>query len=265
MRYYLHLAYKGTNYSGWQRQKNALTIQQIVEEKIGEILKEKTIVIGCGRTDAGVHASQYILHFDTKKEISHNFIFDLNHKLPTDIRVHDIQLIRGNSHAQFDATERQYDYFFHAGTTPILKPFSAFFYAEKIDLEKMEQATKLLEKYSDFEYFCKTPHKHNHTLCNIKSCTIHFSEKENQFHFQIIANRFLRGMIRILVSRIKNIGTGRLTLEEFEAFLQLKQKPKFMNFAPPEGLFLSRIKYDFIDFEPKENTTLFFDDKINFS
>ncbi len=250
MRYYLHLAYNGTAYRGWQRQPNVISVQEVVEKAISKVLKQTIICIGCGRTDAGVHASQYILHIDIKKEIHPEFLPQINHTLPSDIVVYDYQFINGNPHAQFDAYERSYDYFFHIRKTPFINSFSGYYPVESLDIEKMKKAVSMISKNNDFEFFCKTPNKYDHTLCAIKSCTI--SQNEFNFHFQITANRFLRGMIRILMDRIILVGKGELSLNLFQDYLLRKEKPKFINYAPAEGLFLSRIKYSFLDFEPKE-------------
>ncbi len=253
MRYYLHLAYQGKNYRGWQRQPNVISVQEIVEDSIGKILKNKTVCIGCGRTDAGVHASQYILHFDVKEVLKNNFIEQLNLVLPSDIVAYEIKLIQGNPHAQFDATLRTYDYFFHIKKTLFINEFSSFYYVDEFDINKINKAIELIKRNKDFYHFCKTPDKHNNTFCEIESCHLSHNENKTHFHFQIKANRFLRGMIRIIMDRLIRVGQGNLSLEKFHAFLKREEKPQFINYAHPQGLFLSRIEYPFINFEPKSD------------
>jgi len=223
MRHFFHIAYKGTNYRGWQRQPNVISVQEILETQINHLLNVNTFIVGCGRTDAGVHASQFFFHLDVEKKWDFDLKYRLNKVLPPDIAIHDIIEVADNTHAQFDATERTYEYLIHTQKSPFLNDISAW-YDEKLDLEKMKTAVALLPKYDDFHAFCKTPDKHNHTLCKVVSARLFSDNNGNNIRFEITANRFLRGMIRIIVDRLIQVGTGRWSIEKFEQHLITKQR-----------------------------------------
>lgn len=252
-RYFFHIAYKGTNYRGWQRQKKVLTIQELIENKLEEVFKYKIPCLGCGRTDAGVHAAQYFFHIDVKQEIDFDLKFRLNKMLPGDIAVFDVIKMEKDYHAQFDATERTYDYFIHTSKDPFLAGHSSLYLLENADLNKMKQAASLLSKYSDFRALCKTPDRHDNTICNIKSVKMFTNKQEDRIRFQITSNKFLKGMIRIFVFRLFEIGTGKLSIEEFEYYLKNKEASKFNNLAYPQGLYLSKVSYPFLDIKPKND------------
>jgi tRNA pseudouridine38-40 synthase len=251
IRYFLHIAYKGTNYRGWQRQKKVVTIQEIFESKLEQIFKYKIPCLGCGRTDAGVHAAQYFMHIDVKSEADFDLKFRLNKMLPHDIAVFDVIKMEQDYHAQFDAIERTYDYFIHTYKDPFLATQSSLYLIENLDLEKMKQAALLLLKYNDFRALCKTPDRHNNTICNLKSVKLFINKQGDRIRFQISSNKFLKGMIRIIVFRLLEIGSGKLNINEFEYYLKNGEVSKFNNLAYPQGLYLSRVKYEFIDILPR--------------
>ncbi len=251
MRYYLHIAYDGRAYHGWQRQSHVISIQEVLENRISEILGEKTICIGCGRTDAGVHASQYILHFDTKKDFPSDFIQHLKSRLPEDIHPFEYSAIEKGPHAQFNATRRSYEYYFHIGTTPSDEPYSGFFFSDALDLESMEEAVESIRHNLDFRHFCKRPDSYQHTRCIIYEIGLKILDKD-RFRFDITADRFLRGMIRILIHRLIEVGRGRLDIEKFKSYLNPEVKPEFIKYAPAQGLFLSEITYPKLRFAKKK-------------
>lgn len=251
VRYFFHIAYKGTNYRGWQRQSKVVTIQEVFEEKFEQVFKYRIPCLGCGRTDAGVHASQYFFHIDVKKEIDFDIKFRLNKMLPSDITVFDVIKMEEDFHAQFDAIERTYDYFIHTSKDPFLASQSALYLIDNADLNKMKQAASLLLKYSDFRALCKTPDKHDNTICKVKSVQLFVTKQKDRIRFQITSNKFLKGMIRIIVYRLLEIGTGKLSIEEFEYYLKNKEASKFKNLAYPQGLYLSKVSYPFLDIKPK--------------
>ena len=113
MRYFLQLSYNGKNYSGWQRQDNAVSVQETVEDNLSKIMNDPTEIVGCGRTDAGVHAKQYYTHFDSVKDLPENFLYRMNNMLPDDISINDIFTVKSETHARFDAVNRTYKYFIH--------------------------------------------------------------------------------------------------------------------------------------------------------
>jgi len=263
IRYFFHIAYKGTKYRDWQRQKTVLSIQEIIEDRLQQIFKLKISCLGCGRTDAEVHAAQYFFHIDVKNEIPENFKFVLNRSLPNDILIHDVIKMDGEQHAQFDAIERTYDYFIHITKNPFLSDISSYYLLEDLDFVLMKIAASLLLKYTDFRAFCKTPDRHNSTICNIKSVNLYKTEEGDKIRFQITANKFLKSMIRIIVNKLIDIGLGRLSIEEFEYYLKSKETPKYNKLAHPQGLYLSKITYPFLKLKQRTDTFPILHSEIN--
>jgi len=258
MRYFLHLAYSGTNYRGWQMQKGGvISVQEILEKNLSQVFKQPIFVIGCGRTDAQVHASQYFVHFQIEKEWDFDLVFRLNKMLPHDIAVFDIVPVEPKQHARFGATKRTYDYFIHTYKDPFLRNISTLYTENKLDITKMAEAVSLLTSYTDFQAFCKTPDAHSTTLCEIYSATLYRNESSDRIRFQITANRFLRGMIRIIVGKLLQIGAGEMTVKEFEELLITKITPSEFNVAHPQGLFLSEVQYPFLKIAPKTSFSAF--------
>jgi tRNA pseudouridine38-40 synthase len=245
LRYFFHIAYKGTNYRGWQKQITANSVQEKLEELLSDFLKEKVHCIGCGRTDAGVHASEYYFHIDTNKAISKELLFPLNRMLPKDIAIYDIIEVQDRNHAQHSAIERTYNYFIHFQKNPFLNNISSL-YNTCVDIKEMQRAVQSLIGEHDFRAYCKTPDRHNHTICAVKSAQL-FTDSKNQYlRFEISANRFLKGMIRILMQNLLDIGNGKMSADEFVNILASKQERRNLKLAYPQGLYLSDIKYDFI-------------------
>ena len=250
-RYFFHIAYKGTNYRGWQKQSGVNTVQQVIEDRMQSVFKRKVHCLGCGRTDAEVHASQYFFHADLKESIQDNFLQVFNKILPADIVLYDLIPVTGTPHAQFSATERTYDYFFHTQPNPFLADLSSFYEFDHLDLVEMNRAAKILYNYKDYRAFCKTPDRHDSTLVIVKDVKLFKNKDRNEFRFQITADKFLKNMIRIIVYNLMEVGIGKLTVDEFESFLKHNNPPKYFNLAYPQGLYLSKIKYSFIEIPPQ--------------
>ena len=247
MKYLLHLAYRGTNYHGWQRQPGHPSVQQALEEALEKMLRQKTVCVGCGRTDTGVHASHFFAHFRTTEESGFAEGYDpvqrLNRILPTDISVHGIHPVPANFHAQHDATARRYTYRIHTQKDAFLDGLSAFYPAENLDLEKMQAATTLLPTVEDFRAMCKQPDLYKHTRCRLTEAAFTIPENGRQLRLDFTADRFLRNMVRLLVGNILEVGYGRLTLAKFEEHLRSGERPKIFKLARPEGLYLSGVHY----------------------
>lgn len=247
MRYFLHLAYQGTNYSGWQRQTTAMSVQQVIEDSISKVLKEKIYIHGCGRTDAGVHASQYFAHIDIKRDIDFDFVERINMVLPSDISIYELIPVEDSCHAQYDVSFRTYNYDFHIKKIPSKSEISAYYSIQTLDLGLINQAILILKNNKDFRSLCKNPDLYKHTICNIQS--IEFSEvSENEFRLVITADRFLRGMIRYIIGRLLDIGTGKLAIEEFSSTLSLRSEFgfRFQKQGFPQGLYLSKVVYPYL-------------------
>lgn len=224
-----------------------LTVQQTLEEALSNVLKEPVTVLGCGRTDAKVHAVQYFFHLDSKKIGDLDLVFILNKALPADIAVFDIIPVSENAHAQYDARQRTYDYFIHTYKDPFLSNSSAFYLLKNLDLGKMKDAVSLLVKYNDFRSFCKSPDQYKNTLCSISSAKLFSDKSGDKIRIQFSADRFLQGMIRALAARLLKTGTGEISLDEFENLLIKKETRRNIEFAYPQGLYLSKVIYPFLD------------------
>lgn len=265
MRYFLHIGYHGLNYGGWQRQPEVLNVQGVIETSISQILKTPVSIVGCGRTDALVHASQFFFHMDVEKEWDFDLFFRLNKILPPEIAVFDIIPMEGRPHARFDAIQRRYDYFIHTYKDPFLHGMSSLYLEKNLDLDKMKEATSLLPNYTDFRAFCKTPAQYDHTICHVTSARLFSDKNGDKLRFQISSNRFLSKMIRIIVGKLLKIGTGVLSVEEFEHYLITKETPPNITPAYPQGLYLSKVTYPFLDLPPRTEFSTILQNKADHS
>jgi tRNA pseudouridine38-40 synthase len=246
-RYFFHIAFKGINYRGWQYQPLAISVQETIETVMSKVLKERIKINGCGRTDAQVHASQYIFHADLSKEYDFDVLFRLNHALPHDIAFFEMLPVLAQSHARFDAAQRTYDYFIHTRKDPFLHGVSALYSDQALDLKSMQAAVSLLSKYDDYYAYCKSPNSFEHTICRVSSAYLWTNKVGDRLRFQITANRFLTGMIRIIVGRLLDIGRGIMSVDAFEEHLKNLVTPNDITPAYPQGLYLSKIVYPYLD------------------
>lgn len=248
MRYFFHIAYNGIAYRGWQRQPNVKSVQEVIETVLERMLKEKIICYGCGRTDAMVHADQYIFHINTSREIDDSFVFIFNKNLPADISCFEICKTEENRHARYDVIERRYDYYIHFASDPFLNPISTLYTKTKLDTDKMLQAVRIIGRASDFETYCLTPEKHNHTRCKIADTRLMTDDTGQRMRFSITADRFLKSMIRLLAGALLEVGAGEMLVDEFAEALLLKKCRKNRTVAHPQGLHLSRVVYPYKTF-----------------
>lgn len=256
MRTFLHIGYKGTNYHGWQRQPNVISIQQTIEEALSKMLRNNITVVGCGRTDAGVHASQYFLHFDLPDEIDYDIVYRLNKMLPDDIAIFEAIEVDKNSHTQYDATKRTYQYLLHFKKDPFLHDFSSYYDMKSIDFDKMNEAVELIPNFKNFRSFCKSPDIYKHTNCKVSSAKLFLNKNKDRMRIEISSNRFVRGMIRLLVLRIVEIGKGNLDMETFKSYLSAEVELPFKTYAYPQGLYLSKVVYPYLE---RDAAGLFYD------
>jgi tRNA pseudouridine38-40 synthase len=253
VRYFFHIGYKGTDFRGWQQQMlpRHRSIQAVLEAELTKQLKQKITVWGCGRTDAGVHASQYFFHIEVPTLDAAQLRFRLDRSLPRDISIYEIIPMEDpKAHARYNADERSYDYFMHLEPNPFWDSVSTWI-QEPLEVAPMKEAVALLPKYEDFVGFCLTPDKHNHTRCTIMKVELLVNERGDRLRFRITANRFLRGMIRILVYNLVEVGAGRMTVADFEQRLKDAQPIHALRLAPPQGLFLTKVVYPFLARTPK--------------
>lgn len=251
MRYFFHIAYQGRNYNGWQKQPGAISVQEVIEKALNQILKVPVPIIGCGRTDAQVHASQFFFHADIETDFDFDLLYRLNQTLPPNIAIFDIIKMEGLPHARFDAVQRRYDYFIHTYKDPFLNNQSSFYQEPALDLHKMKEAVSLLPKYKDYRAFCTQPNKYEHTICNVMEADLFVNSKGDRIRFHIASNRFLGKMIRILTGKLLKVGKGELSVDAFENLLISLETPKSLDPAHPTGLYLSKVTYPYLNLEPR--------------
>ena len=240
MRYFLEVSYRGTNYSGFQSQKNANTIQAEVEKAFKILLKEEIQLTGSSRTDTGVHALQNYFHFDTKGELSSQLLYNLNALLPSDIAVKKLHRVKDEAHCRFDANTREYKYYVYQKKNPFLED-NAYYYPYTLDLELMQNTATIIKEYSDFTSFSK-----RNTQVKSFTCDIQVSNwiiEGECFVYRVKANRFLRGMVRALVATMLKVGRNKTTLDIFKTIIESKDCTLADFSAPPNGLFLVQVVF----------------------
>ena len=222
-----------------------------MEKTLTKVLKEPVSIMGCGRTDAQVNASQFFFHVDIMKAWDYDLLFRINKTLPDDISVFEIIPVEDNQHARFDAIQRTYDYFIHTYKDPFLSTASSLYLERNLDLSKMKEAVRLLPKYHDYRALCKTPSIYRTTICKVTSASLFSDASGDRLRFQITADRFLGRMIRIIMGKLLMIGKGELSAAEFESYLITKKTPETFEPAYPQGLYLSKVTYPYLDIAPR--------------
>lgn len=246
-RYFIEMAYNGTHYFGWQRQPGKLSVQQTLEDSINTILGTELEVTGCGRTDTGVHAKQYFAHFDCDVEFPPEFERRLNKFLPKDIVVYRIFEVHPEAHARFDAFQRSYAYHLTFRKDPFAEHFAYFYpFVQQPDPELMQGAASLLLQYTAFEPFCKSNNDAKTMICQLSRAEWVFDPAEQRAVFHITSNRFLRGMVRLIVGMCLGVGTGQISLAEVYDAMEQQTRLKKATSAPPEGLYLGGIRYPYL-------------------
>lgn len=222
----------------------------MLTDALAILLREPIATTGCGRTDAGVHATQFFAHFDAENTFdTDSLCARLNRFLPTEIAVQRIiDNIPPDAHARFDATYRAYNYYIHFRKSPFLNNYSYYYPWLPLDLNAMNTAAMWLLEYNDFRMFCKTGSDAKSTLCQIFKAELYHDPALNTLRFHIAANRFLRGMVRLIVGALLCVGKRKISLQEFREVMD-KQLPRFLSMnisAPAEGLFLSEVRYPYL-------------------
>ncbi len=242
MRYFIELQYDGKAYCGWQRQPEQPTVQGVIEDALTKLLRRPMEIVGAGRTDTGVNASFYIAHFDSKEAVDCNHLtYKLNAMLAQDIAIKRIYQVADDLHARFDAIEREYTYFL----SPVKSPFrrhSAWICYYTLDIEKMNEAAKILLETEDFTTFAKLNSNNKTNICHVSHAEW-ITEDDGTLRFTIRADRFLRNMVRAVVGTLVDVGRGRYSVDEFREIVDSRDLSRASSGAPPQGLFLSNVKY----------------------
>ncbi|HEV7350148.1 tRNA pseudouridine(38-40) synthase TruA [Telluribacter sp.] len=242
MRYFIELSYKGTLYNGWQRQPNALAVQQVLEEVMEKVLQTPVELVGSSRTDTGVHASQQYAHFDLPQALPNpdRTVLSLNALLPPDIAIHRLVPVADDLHSRFAASHRRYEYRLIRQKNPFLTQ-EALLYRPELDISGMNEAAALLLRYEDFESFSKVHTSVKTFRCRISEARWYW--RGEVLVFSVQSNRFLRGMVRALVGTLLKVGVGQLTVPDFEQIILSKNRKDAGAQAPPHGLFLVEVGY----------------------
>lgn len=243
MRYFLHLAYDGSRYHGWQVQPNTLTVQQELDRCLSQVLRQPVFSLGSGRTDTGVHASHQVAHFDADLPTTLDFdtaLYRVNRALPSDIAAYAIHPVPAQAHARFSADARTYEYYVRL----VPDPFSvsrALYLDRAPDLAAMNEAASYLLGSRDFTAFSKVKGGENHYVCVCYEAAWH--PMPGGLVFRIRANRFVRGMVRLVVGTLLAVGRGKLTPAQFRQVLLAQNRVDASGAAPAHGLYLSRVEY----------------------
>jgi tRNA pseudouridine38-40 synthase len=241
-RYFIELSYKGTDFHGWQNQRNGISVQQVLEETLSKRLRQPITIVGSGRTDAGVHARQQFAHFEIDTEVPEvdGLIYSLNNMLPDGIAIHAIFPVRPTDHARFSATARYYQYHisrrkdpFRTGLTYIFRP--------DLDVPLMNEAAARLRQHTNFRSFCKVKTEVNHFHCTLTRAE--WTQEPDWLVFHIKADRFLYGMVRAIVGTLLDVGQGRMTVADFEQIILAQDRSAAGRAAPASGLFLTEVSY----------------------
>ena len=245
-RYFIFLGFDGSAYHGWQVQPNGNSVQAEVERALSILLRRPIGVVGAGRTDAGVHARDMAAHFDTDVEVDCvQLAYKLNRLLPADISVKQVVEVPPDMHARFSATSRTYHYYIHTRKDPFVRQHSCFIHYQ-LNFDLMNEAGRMLTEFKDFGAFCKT-----HTDVKTTICDLYKAEWEriddHHYRFVIMANRFLRNMVRAVVGTLVDVGRQRITLDEFRKIVESGKRMEAGESMPAHALFLENVDYPFCD------------------
>lgn len=242
MRYFIHLAYDGTNYHGWQIQPDANSVQEELQKALSVLIRSEIEIVGAGRTDAGVHARRMVAHFDFDGPLDcQQTAYRLGRMLPRDIAVYRIEPVADGMHARFSATRRTYHYYLHTERDPFCRQYSCELHYE-LDFQLMNEAGRILCTYNDFGAFCKSHSDVKTTLCHVTEARW-IQVDSSHWYFRISANRFLRNMVRAVVGTMIDVGRHRVTLDEFRKIVEGKQRTQAGESMPAHALFLEDVAY----------------------
>jgi tRNA pseudouridine38-40 synthase len=272
-RYFIHMAYDGSNYSGWQVQPRELTVQEVLQKALSTLLRHKITVSGAGRTDTGVHASHFVAHFDLNEAnevnetieaieaieatlpedkspalpynpLSEQFIFKLNRFLPPDIVIYKIRKVPGDMHARYSANYRTYQYHI-SSLKPLYNRNYCHYVFGKLDIRAIRRCCGLLLETTDFTSFARLHSDVKTNICKVSHAE--WRKVENGHLFEITADRFLRNMVRSITGTLLDVGRGKLDPDGFQKIIEAKNRGKAGSSAPAKGLFLIDIGYNFPD------------------
>lgn len=245
-RYFVELCYDGTDFHGWQIQPNGITVQECLDKALSIYFRQQVTSVGCGRTDTGVHATQFYTHVDltgVNEQLLEKAVIGVNALLPFSIAVKNIREVQADAHARFDAISRTYKYYIHFHKDPF-KVNKSWWYKVNMDVAKMNEAARILLNYKDFSCFSKS---NTQTFTN--NCVIahaQFEQEENGLVFTITADRFLRNMVRAIVGTLVMVGRGEIEVGEMQAIIESKNRGRAGQSVPAGGLYLVAVTYPYL-------------------
>lgn len=246
-RFFIELSYHGQHYHGWQYQPNAIAVQEKLDQALSNFFGEKIETLGCGRTDTGVHATQFFAHFDIATEFSEQkqkrFLKSINAMLPYDIAVKHMVKVHEDAHARFDAIKRSYEYHIHFHKNPF-KTHTSWLVPDLLDITEMNKAAAYLLEYKDFGAFCKANAANFTNICDVSRAE--WIKEGNAIVFHITANRFLRNMVRAIVGTLVDIGKGKHQAQHIRSVIESKSRAHAGASVPACGLFLTEVSYPYI-------------------
>ena len=241
VRYFLEIAYNGSAYFGWQRQPDAISVQEKIEEALSKLVGKDILITGAGRTDTGVHAKQLFAHFDIHESLDVPHLkYRLNSFLPKDIAIRDLFQVSSEAHARFDAISREYEYHITFVKDPF-HPNMAFYTHKRPNVALMNEGARALLNYEDFKCFSRTKTDVKTYHCKVQKAF--WEETEDGLVFTIKADRFLRNMVRAIVGTLLDVGYGKINLEMFHQIIESKDRSRAGASAPAHGLFLTKVEY----------------------
>lgn len=252
MRYFIQLSYDGTGYHGWQVQPNGVSVQEVLQKALSTLLRQPTEVTGAGRTDAGVHASMMVAHFDWPADHDGEgceempldctqLTYKLNRLLPPDVAVQAVRPVGPEMHARFSATRRTYHYYIHTRKDPFLRGYS-WQVNVPLDFALMNEAAQVLLEYSDFTSFSKTGTDVKTNICQLTEARWE-QLKPGEWRFTVSANRFLRNMVRAIVGTLVEVGRHRMTISQMRHAIEAKDRQRAGESVPGHALYLTNIEY----------------------
>ena len=243
MRYFIEFSYNGKNYFGYQIQPKDISVQEQLEKAISTILREPIKTVGAGRTDTGVHAKKMFAHFETEQVLSEQLPHQLNSFLPADISIKRIFKVKDDFHARFDATFRTYEYYISLEKNPFTQDSAWQLWRRNMDVDKMNEACKILFEYEDFTSFAKLHTDNKTNLCKMYKAV--WEQNGKELKFTVSANRFLRNMVRAIVGTMVDVGSGKIKPEDVRKVIENKNRNSAGTSAPAHALYLVDVGYEF--------------------
>lgn len=244
-RYFLRLSYDGTNFCGWQNQLNQESVQGTIERALSLLYKSPQKIVGCGRTDTGVHADDFYAHWDYSGILDDKMLTKINAILPRSIAIKDIFEVPIDINSRFQAAKRTYHYHIHTMKNPFKRLYSYEYTHYGLDIDAMKNVAELLKNYTEFLPLIKLNKDDPKTTCTILESNW-LQVEEHAWRYEVSANRFLHNMVRRIVGTCILAGRERLSISEIKHAMDTQTEMNYVLLAPANGLHLVHIDYPFL-------------------